>query len=217
MTIDGKRYSLTNRKNCLQCVPFKSKNGSGKQYSQWSEERKARHRAVAAGKGLKRKKILVELSGGKCKICGYDKCLRALTFHHRNPDEKRFELNVSEMKSKNWDLVLLELEKCDLLCVRCHAEVHDKEFEHYIDVKVMTSPGQGQTNFPCSECGVNRKYKSPNNLCDKCSKNKRRKVERPNLDTLQSQIENFGYRATGRLYGVSDNTIRKWFLSKQMG
>lgn len=213
ITIDGKKHSLINRKHCLRCVPFKSKNGNGKQYSQWSEARKARHRAVAASKGLQRKKTLVNLAGGKCQICGYDKCLRALTFHHRSPDDKKFELNTSEMKSKNWDLVLLELNKCDLLCVRCHVEIHDKEFEHYINVKVGTSPGEGITNFPCGECGVDRKHQSPNNLCDACSKNKRRKIERPNFDVLQIQIEKLGYTATGRLYGVSDNAIRKWVKS----
>lgn len=210
ITINGKRHSLTNRKNCLNCVPFKSKNGTGKSYSNWSEERKIRHRAVVASKGIKRKKTLVEIAGGKCKICGYNKCLRALTFHHRNPQNKKFELNVSDMKSKNWELVLLELEKCDLLCVRCHCEIHDKEFAHYIDVKVGTSPGEGQTNFPCNECGVDRKFKSPNNLCDACSKKKKRKVQRPSLETLKSKIKELGYCGTGRFYGVSDNAIRKW-------
>lgn len=85
VTIDGKKYSLRNRKNCLGCVPFNQPSQSGKQYSQWSEERKARHRSVAAAKGLKRKKLIVEYKGGKCLLCHYDKCLRALTFHHRNP------------------------------------------------------------------------------------------------------------------------------------
>jgi hypothetical protein len=32
-------------------------------------------------------KLFVEYKGGKCQKCGYDKCERALTFHHRNPDE----------------------------------------------------------------------------------------------------------------------------------
>lgn len=37
-----------------------------------------------------------------------------------------------------------------------------------------------------------------------------RTVERPDYQTLKQQIYELGYRATGRLYGKSDNGIRKW-------
>lgn len=38
----------------------------------------------------------------------------------------------------------------------------------------------------------------------------RRKVNRPEYQTLIIEVENIGYSATGRKYGVSDNSIRKW-------
>lgn len=38
----------------------------------------------------------------------------------------------------------------------------------------------------------------------------KRKVERPNYDTLIFEVSKNGYSATGRKYGVSDNSIRKW-------
>jgi len=41
------------------------------------------------------------------------------------------------------------------------------------------------------------------------SKN-RRKVERPPYDQLIEEINELGYCGTGRKYGVSDNSIRKW-------
>lgn len=41
---------------------------------------------------------------------------------------------------------------------------------------------------------------------------KTRKVERPEKDLLLKQVEMKGYLATSRIYGVSDNTIRKWVL-----
>ena len=34
------------------------------------------------------KELLVEYKGGKCEICGYDKCISALESHHLNPNEK---------------------------------------------------------------------------------------------------------------------------------
>lgn len=39
---------------------------------------------------------------------------------------------------------------------------------------------------------------------------KNRKVERPNQAILRNQINTLGYTGTGRIYGVSDNAIRKW-------
>lgn len=44
----------------------------------------------------------------------------------------------------------------------------------------------------------------------KTSPTRKRKVERPSALQLISEIESSGYSATGRNYGVSDNTIRKW-------
>lgn len=39
-----------------------------------------------------------------------------------------------------------------------------------------------------------------------------RKVKRPPLEQLQSEINELGYSGTGRKYGVSDNAIRKWVI-----
>jgi hypothetical protein len=38
----------------------------------------------------------------------------------------------------------------------------------------------------------------------------RRKVARPSYEQLLTEIETTSYRAVGRRYGVTDNTIRKW-------
>ena len=37
-----------------------------------------------------------------------------------------------------------------------------------------------------------------------------RKTERPRYDQLVKEIEELGYSAVGRKYGVSDNAVRKW-------
>jgi very-short-patch-repair endonuclease len=46
--------------------------------------------------------------------------------------------------------------------------------------------------------------------CEPCYREQSRKVERPTLEQLKLDIENLGYVATGKKYGVSDNSIRKW-------
>ena len=45
--------------------------------------------------------------------------------------------------------------------------------------------------------------------CFKCRTYKR-KVERPSIDQIIKEVEEIGYSATCRKYGVSDNAIRKW-------
>lgn len=77
------------------------------------------------GRVLRAKKIkadIVKKLGGKCQVCGYDKCMKALVFHHINPIEKSFKMANSVSFSK--EKVNLELKKCALLCSNCHAEVH---------------------------------------------------------------------------------------------
>jgi len=41
-------------------------------------------------------------------------------------------------------------------------------------------------------------------------KNPNRKVERPTYEVLKDDVFHNGYSSTGRKYGVSDNSIRKW-------
>lgn len=65
-----------------------------------------------------------------------------------------------------------------------------------------------KNNYDKCECGDSKLKNSK--TCEKCFHNKRRKVERPNIDDLKKEVEEFGYSATGRKYGVSDNAIRKW-------
>ena len=78
---------------------------------------------------LERKKMLIKLKGGKCMNCGYSKNLAALTFHHRNPENKSFPLDSRRLSNTNLESLLLEAEKCDLLCANCHAELHNPNLE----------------------------------------------------------------------------------------
>lgn len=77
-----------------------------------------------------RKEYLVNLAGGKCIKCGYNKCLRAMSFHHRNPNEKLFSLDKTSIRYKSLNEILLEYSKCDLLCQNCHSETHEIERNH---------------------------------------------------------------------------------------
>ena len=67
-------------------------------------------------------KMAIEYKGGKCILCGYDKCSRALEFHHVNPEEKEFGIS-KDGATRSWEKVKIELDKCVLLCANCHREV----------------------------------------------------------------------------------------------
>lgn len=72
----------------------------------------------------------LEYAGNKCQECGYNKCRRALHFHHIDPKTKEFgifEARPGYKKTRNWENLKLEIDKCILLCANCHAELHDKD------------------------------------------------------------------------------------------
>lgn len=64
----------------------------------------------------------VQYKGGMCEKCGYNKCISALEFHHLDPKEK--DINISGIKSMDFDKYKAELDKCILLCANCHREIH---------------------------------------------------------------------------------------------
>jgi hypothetical protein len=70
------------------------------------------------------KEILVEEAGGRCCICGYDRNMRALSFHHLDPSNKRHEINAKGVAIA-LDKLRVEARKCVLVCSNCHAEVED--------------------------------------------------------------------------------------------
>lgn len=67
---------------------------------------------------------LVEIAGGRCAICGYNRCQKALEFHHLDPNEKDFPVTGSSVTRRFAEMVV-EARKCIVLCANCHREVHD--------------------------------------------------------------------------------------------
>ncbi|PWT75527.1 MAG: hypothetical protein C5B59_08595 [Bacteroidetes bacterium] len=67
-------------------------------------------------------KQLKEDFGGKCKVCGYMKCMSALEFHHLDPKTKLFTISGGKAP---WAEIVEEAKKCVLLCSNCHREVEE--------------------------------------------------------------------------------------------
>lgn len=79
---------------------------------------------LAVLKKQKYKLKMVQYKGGKCEICGYDKNISALDFHHLNPEEKSFTLSDTK---HSWEDTQKELDKCICVCANCHRELHNPQ------------------------------------------------------------------------------------------
>lgn len=69
----------------------------------------------------KLKRLLVEEAGGRCAVCGYDRCIINLGFHHVDPTTKSFAMSMANGKSMA--RFRTEAEKCVLVCTNCHGEI----------------------------------------------------------------------------------------------
>lgn len=124
----------------------------------------------------------------KCECCGLHEWMSKpipLELHHI--DENRFNNKLENLK---------------ILCSNCHMQEHN-----YSNSKKKKKPNIIKEMKTC-QCGSQINLRST--MCEKCWSIKNRKSERPPFNQLLNEVTEMGYSATGRKYGVSDNTIRKW-------
>src|SRR4051794_13720634 len=67
------------------------------------------------------RRILVDESGGCCQVCGYDRCIVNLCFHHVDPTTKSF--GITSASGKSLAAYRAEARKCVLVCANCHGEI----------------------------------------------------------------------------------------------
>lgn len=165
-------------------------------------------------RGWLRKQHLIELKGGGCEKCGYNKCSRSLNFHHRDPKTKSFGIDLRTIGNRSWKIILDEFLKCDLLCANCHGEHHHEETDKkYIEYELQL---RGTKNNLCLNCGnefnvrlsrveVGGKYCS-----NGCFAIARRVVEHPSKEELGKLLWEKPTTKIAESYGVSDKAIEKW-------
>jgi hypothetical protein len=233
--IEQKYHVIANRKYCLHCSPFKAHNTKTLHKNIKRTTQRQYKTNWTTSFRLERKKILFELIGGKCRACAYSRCTRAIHFHHVIPDEKKFELNVTNL-GRPWKVLLEEASKTVCFCSNCHAEVHaglhpqllDTIAKEYMSRNRQDWIDSALKNIPQRRNGVNRisqmcrcsKIFVPTHNAQKycsltCTYFYQRKVKRPDQKTLLSEIESMSLVQIGKKYGVSDNAVRKWI--KQIG
>ncbi len=195
------------RKKCPKCkceklldsFYFKQKEN---RYSSWCKECVYK---LQKQRWLDRKKKAVELMGGKCCKCGYNKNCAALDFHHLDPSEKSYDWGTLRLRS--WANILEELKKCVMLCKNCHAELHYPEIPYNGEENNRLN----HTIHSTGECPICEGSVFGTTYCSSnCAAVSKRKVQRPKISELKVLLEQKSYCAIARDYGVSDNAVRKW-------
>ena len=76
-----------------------------------------------------RKKVLMDIRGGKCENCGYSENFAALDFHHPNKKNFAISLALTEFTDRQFEEILIPevKHKTILLCANCHREEHHEK------------------------------------------------------------------------------------------
>lgn len=116
--------------NCKQSKPVSEfyqviRNGKPAYHSYCKDCSKLKAKPGIDKKRIAKKQFAIEYKGGKCSCCGYVDCSAALDFHHLDPSVK--ESSIADMihkRSISENDLKKELDKCILVCCRCHREIH---------------------------------------------------------------------------------------------
>jgi len=158
------------------------------------------------------KELLVRAGGGRCIICGYNKCNRALSFHHMN-DDKEFGIASIRSIPKNWDLILSEVKKCVLVCSNCHSEIHDNLIqqipnqvwiEEFLDLKSLDLL---DLKSNCRNC--NKEISARKKFCSAtCGSKKSWSINWSSID-LNQELKSKSILQLSKELGCSDAAIHK--------
>lgn len=169
-------------------------------------------------KSSKRKIELIELKGGKCERCGYNKNLSALEFHHIDSNNKSFNIDGRNLANKSFDELLNESNKCILLCANCHREIHHEDY-NLITLEQLLIENENflkkeKEIFVCKNCGKILSYGNKSGLCSECYiKQSYRTKEKPSKEELENLLKQYSLNKIGKMYGVTHNVVKKWGIN----
>jgi len=114
------------KKTCNSCRAKKQKiwaHNEGKEsILNYTINNKEKNNKNRRRRDKERKKLLIEMLGGKCKSCGTTKNLQ---FDHIDPTTKSFSIAKKYM----CPVVFEEIKKCQLLCYECHLKKTSEEWQ----------------------------------------------------------------------------------------
>lgn len=165
-------------------------------------------------RALKRKMDLITYKGGKCEICGYDKNIAALDFHHINPDDKSFQLDARHLSNTNIEKIKEEVDKCILVCANCHREIHNPSLQlEYVTQIINDSSTQNiqvlnekKKTSVCPFCGKKFMYSKGKKFCSKECYLKSKNY--PSYDDVKIKYEELkSWEKVAKFYGLTRKII----------
>jgi hypothetical protein len=160
-----------------------------------------------------RKKIqLLEYKSNKCEKCGYDKIqyLSAFDFHHIDPSTKEFGIG-EKGRCISIEKLKKEVDKCLLLCNRCHQEIHDEQ--HWEERKRLLSVSRKKVTkeINCSFCEKRFKQKrKEQKYCSKeCGREGIKKIPELDIEVLKKDFKELGYKIVMKKYNLKKSSLYK--------
>jgi len=156
----GKTHSISKmvRRNSLKCIKDEISRSMILCYNCYLKKQPmpifdarlhSKESARSFGKKLARslvsKKLWDYKSAHPCIQCG-ESDPRCLSFHHRDPSKK--EHNISSLKRCSWELIKVEIVKCDILCGNCHRKVHEALVVASLANELLGKRGVALISFP---------------------------------------------------------------------
>lgn len=148
---------------------------------------------------LKQKLIRDGIKEQKCEICGVSEwqgVILPLELHHK--DGNHFNNELSNLQ---------------ILCPNCHSIQGNNSGANrgrYTQKKENV-----KQNKICPICLINS-INSSSKMCTDCWYKSQRKAERPNRVELKNLIRTTPFTKIGEMFGVSDNSIRKWCKAENL-
>lgn len=179
-------------------------------------------RSEAVKKWRKNTKLkIIQALGGKCCICGYDRCGEALEFHHVDPTEKDFHWGTINGNIRGWEIIKQEMKKCVCVCSNCHKEVHAsfvsipdnaQRFDESLIPAILTHNQEVYDN--CPVCN-NLKPKTLKTCSVECANKRRiRVVDWTQHDVLKLVEHYKTFQAVGDILGVSGAAVARKYKQK---
>lgn len=179
------------------------------------------------------KKMAIAYKGGCCLVCGYNRHVGSLHFHHTEPGQKDFSFS-HHGSCRSWPNARRELNKCVLLCANCHGETHaGLDLGPHLHKNPTPQEGDaeiarqgfrlgwmasGRAEQKSCECG--KRITRGSTWCRGCSRFHqvfKTKILWPSIEELIKLLETSSYVALGKQLGVSDNAIRKHIARHTVG
>ena len=168
-------------------------------------------------RGLKRKYEAILNYGGKCEKCGYNKNIAALEFHHRNPEEKDFQIDMRHFSNNNLKKLRDELDKCILVCANCHRELHNNDLS-ITNIPEIIKGSESKKSFNnqnkygniCPVCGTRfPKVKGKIYCSEKC----RKSIKENNYPSKEQVMDCYkflkSWEKVAQYYNVSRRVIQR--------